>query len=129
MNPLFPLQGDSDTTPVVCGIVSDAAWILYSRQGHFPHSDKCAHCIAARLTQRARRRKGKNNGRKLMMGPGLGLSLSTDLMGPLPPDLSANTYSINLINASNLWCCFGGLENKTSTSTLSLTLPLTLTLP
>jgi hypothetical protein len=35
-------------------------------------------------------------------------------MGPLPIDLSANTYSINLINDSNLWCCFGGLENKTS---------------
>ena len=49
-----------------------------------------------------------------MMGPGLGLSLSTDLMGPMPSDLSAYTYSINLINASNLWCCFGGLENKTS---------------
>ena len=47
------------------------------------------------------------------MGPGLGLSLSTDLMGPMPSDLSASTYSINLINASNLWCCFGGLENKT----------------
>ena len=49
-----------------------------------------------------------------MMGPGLGLSLSTDLMGPMPSELSAYTYSINLINASNLWCCFGGLENKTS---------------
>ena len=69
MNPLLPLQVDSDTTPVVCGLVSDAAWIMHSRQGHFPHSDKCAHCIAARLTQRARRRKGKKDGSKLMMGP------------------------------------------------------------
>ena len=114
MNPLLPLHGDSDTTPVVCGLVSNAAWIMHSRQGHFPHSDKCAHCIAARLKQRARRRKGKKDGSKLMMGPGLGLSLSTDLMGPMPSELSAYTYSINLINASNLWCCFGGLENKTS---------------
>ena len=89
MNPLFPLLVDSDTTPVVCGLVSNAAWILHSRQGHFPHSDKCAHCIAARLKQRARRRKGKNEGSKLMMVPGLGLSLSTDLMGPMPSDLSA----------------------------------------
>ena len=114
MNPLLPLHGDSDTTPVVCGLVSNAAWIMHSRQGHFPHSDKCAHCIAARLKQRARRRKGKKDGSKLMMGPGLGLSLSTDLMGPMPSELSAYTYSINLTNASNLWCCFGGLENKTS---------------
>jgi hypothetical protein len=90
MNPLLPLHGDSDTTPVVCGLVSNAAWIMHSRQGHFPHSDKCAHCIAARLKQRARRRKGKNEDSKLMMGPGLGLSLSTDLMGPMPSDLSAN---------------------------------------
>ena len=35
-------------------------------------------------------------------------------MGPMPSDLSASTYSINLISASSLWCCFGGLENKTS---------------
>ena len=32
MNPVFPLLVDSDTTPVVCGLVSNAAWILHSRQ-------------------------------------------------------------------------------------------------
>ena len=62
-------------------------------------------------------REIKKDGSKLMLGPGLGLSLSTDLMGPMPSELSAYTYSINLINASNLWCCFGGLENKTSADT------------
>ena len=35
----------------------------------FSHSDKCAHCIAARLKQRGRRRKGKKDGSSLMIGP------------------------------------------------------------
>ena len=46
-------------------LVSNGEWIMHSRQGHFPHSDKCAHCIAARLKQRARRRKGKKDGSRL----------------------------------------------------------------
>ena len=81
--------------------------------GHYPHDPRCSHCVQARLKERARKRQLG----RVIEGPGEGLKISSDLMGPFPACLLAKTFAMNAIDSESSWCEVDGVEGKGSAET------------
>ena len=82
----------------------------HARRSHYPHNPKCRHCMAGRMQHRAKRRKE----RRVVEGPGEGLKLASDLMGPFEQELMGHLYSIMVVDSDYQWAEVGGLQGKAS---------------
>ena len=105
--------GPEDHATLIFG-VKDLGWQeQHSRMGHYPHDPRCSHCVQARLKERARKRQLG----RVIEGPGEGLKISSDLMGPFPACLLAKTFAMNAIDSESSWCEVDGVEGKGSAET------------
>jgi len=80
----------------------------HTKRRHWPHDPKCRHCMAGRMQHRKKLRRSK----RTVEGPGEGLKLSSDLMGPFEEELMGHLYSIMVVEDKFQWAEVGGLKDK-----------------